>query len=408
MKDFIYQINKNECGFACIKMLLASLYKDSRYLYLPHKKPLNEKYTLLELKDIAKEYGLVLSGYIVKYPDELIRSKRPYILVTKLENGNGHCVLVKKSYKKFSYIYDPAIGKKLVLNSKLFSDCPNGFEVLQFEGLNKMSFKYEINDLISFKNKALLMTVEVLAILSYFIGAYFVDQKFNFIYPIIFVVVGVLFAVIYKSQAYIILKKFDDDYIRFTYDPNLRLRRRNYLLMHKTKSGLLTSTNKIVLSLSSALAVNTILILQNYYSIFVLLSSAIIVLIDYLLIVPIVRKRASNLEYLESNLLTKDPLDEESYLSSYQTIKEKTYKIAGIIDMKKMIEIFILLIVTFFMSAMTNNANIYFVLFYFAMCLFTFTSLDNAFLTIEKNKENIINQTKFYELIVKNKENESE
>jgi len=409
MNDFIYQINKNECGFSCIKMLLASLYKDSRYLYLPHKKDINEQYSLLELKDIAKEYGLILSGYLVKDYSSLISSNRPFILVKKLSNGDKHCVLVKKIiFKKFAYVYDPAVGKKIVRVSKLFELENEGVEVLKFEGLNKMDFKYQIDPLVSKKNRVTLLLIEVLLILSFFLSAYFVNEKSHFLYPIILIVVGCIFSILYKSQTYIILKKFDDDYIRCTYDENKKVKRDNYNLMHLTKSGLFTSTNNIILTLSSALAVNTILILQNYYSIFVLLTSLVVIVIDYLFITPRIKNRATELEFMESNLLDKDNMSSDEYFEAYSQVKEKTYKIAGLIDMKRLISIFILLIVVFLMTAMGEKADISYVLFYFAMSLFTYTSFDNVILMIEKNKENIINQTKFYELIIKNKENNQE
>ena len=38
---FIKQIDNHDCGFASLKMLLANIYKDKRYLYL--KQDLNKK-----------------------------------------------------------------------------------------------------------------------------------------------------------------------------------------------------------------------------------------------------------------------------------------------------------------------------------------------------------------------------
>ena len=60
MKNFVYQINRNECGYASLKMLLAIVLRDDDYLYLPHQENKNHQYDLLELKEIANPEAIDL------------------------------------------------------------------------------------------------------------------------------------------------------------------------------------------------------------------------------------------------------------------------------------------------------------------------------------------------------------
>ena len=401
MNDFIYQTNLNECGFACLKMLLASVHKDERYLYIPNYKN-EDKYNLLELRERAKKEGLFLTGYLIKSKNDLPKNKM-FILIKKSVSGGSHALLIKKVLKYYSYVYDPCLGKKWIKNSVLYEDVSTGYEILVNEGHTTLEFKYQVQPLLSKKENAALICLESLAILSYFFSAYFVDKNSHFLYPIILVSIGVVFAIAHKAYSYKVLERFDDNYIKYTYDQDKKTREINYRLMHSTKSGLFTSTNSFILSFMSAIAVNTILVLNNYYSIFVLLSSSILVLFDVAFITPKIKKEMQDLDVKEKQYLAIENISKNEYENDYSEIKQITYKIARQIDLKKIVMIFALLIITFAMSAITNNADIYFVLFYFAMCLFTFTSFSNCADMLEKNKDNIINRTKFYDLINKNK-----
>ena len=73
MKYFIYQGNDHDCGFAALKMFLATLAKDKSYLYIP-KPSKREYYNLNDLVDLSKTYNLNLeaNGCTKDYYDHLV------------------------------------------------------------------------------------------------------------------------------------------------------------------------------------------------------------------------------------------------------------------------------------------------------------------------------------------------
>lgn len=403
MKDFVFQINSNECGYASLKMLLAITLKDSSYLFLPHSEDKTHQYSLLELKEIAKANGVLLAGYVINNEHDLLNLKTPFMFVKTLANGNKHAVVVKKIFKSFAVVYDPAVGKKTVRVKKCFN-LKDNVEVLTVESHSFVNHTFEIKPLLKNKDLVKIIGFEVLAIFSYFMSAYFLGGEFSVIIPIILIVVGALFAIIYKASTFTAMKKFDEEYIEFTYHPDKKKREENYRLLHKTKSGLLSTTSNIILTLSSSLLINVILILQNTSAVFVIISAGVLVLFDMAFINPRLKNKSYDLEELERLTLDKDNLSKEDYLNNYEEIKENTYKVARLIDLKRIIMYFVLLVITVIFSRLTGNTDVYYVIFHFAMCMFTYISLDNVYKMLDTSKENQINQVKFYNLINEKKE----
>ncbi|MCQ2796013.1 MAG: cysteine peptidase family C39 domain-containing protein [Bacilli bacterium] len=401
MKDFVYQINQNECGYASLKMLLAIVLKDSAYLFLPHHEDKNHQYDLLELKEIAKANGVLLAGYIINNQHDLLNLKTPFIMVKTLANGGKHAVVVKKIYKSLAIVYDPALGKKTVRTKKYFS-LNHNVEVLQVESHSFVSRTFDMKPLLSNKERAKNITCEVLAIMFYFFATYFLGKEFDIIIPLVLMVIGALFSIIFKGVSISTMKRFDEEFIEFTYSNNLTKREENYRLMHKTKSGLLNSTTNIILTLSSSLLINVILILQNTIAVYIIISSLALVVIDAAFIDPWIKNKSYDLEKLESSILKKENLTKEEYLNNYSEIKDMTYKIARLVGLKRLIGYFILLILTLVLSRMSGSVDIYFVIFHFTMCMFTYVSLDNVYKMVDTSKENQINQVKFHNLINEN------
>lgn len=108
MKYHCLQIKNNDCGFACLKMLLANFHHDQNYLFLKQNLKFNE-YSFLDLKKIAKKNYVDLKGYQIN--DLLLIKKFPCIGLIKLNNLH-HYVLIEKITKNFVYYFDPSNGEK--------------------------------------------------------------------------------------------------------------------------------------------------------------------------------------------------------------------------------------------------------------------------------------------------------
>lgn len=92
MKYQCLQLTNYDCGFACLKMILANFHHDENYLFL--KQNLNKKnYSFLELANIAKDHNLTLKGY--ECNDIFLLKKLPCITLVNNQKNN-HFVIIKK------------------------------------------------------------------------------------------------------------------------------------------------------------------------------------------------------------------------------------------------------------------------------------------------------------------------
>ena len=101
---FCKQLFQDDCGFACLKMLLCYFKKDKAFLNLPNPK-LQGKYSFLDLINLGRKYGIELEGYKVN-DLSLLNKNLPAIIEMCFEGQNHFCVLYKIKGNIF-YVYDP-------------------------------------------------------------------------------------------------------------------------------------------------------------------------------------------------------------------------------------------------------------------------------------------------------------
>ena len=111
---FISQLGESDCGFTCLKMILAHLHKDRNYLYLPGEA--NKEYSFKDLQDIAEKYHVEAHGVRPANLQEVAKAKKSWPLLTniKLKKGQRHSVIIKKVTKNKVHYFDPALGHKAV------------------------------------------------------------------------------------------------------------------------------------------------------------------------------------------------------------------------------------------------------------------------------------------------------
>ena len=67
---YIPQLSNSSCGVACLKMLLAIVQKDERYLYLSEEEE-HGQYNYQDLVLIAERYDVTLFGAKIDDKDDL-------------------------------------------------------------------------------------------------------------------------------------------------------------------------------------------------------------------------------------------------------------------------------------------------------------------------------------------------
>lgn len=109
MKDFVFQNRLSDCGFCALKIALADMSQNPRYLYLKAPKKWGN-YSFLDLVNSAKKQGYLLKGSQI--PLHQMPPQKSIALL--LKRGSFHYVYVKEIDPQYLYIYDPIKGKRRV------------------------------------------------------------------------------------------------------------------------------------------------------------------------------------------------------------------------------------------------------------------------------------------------------
>ncbi|MFA7032291.1 MAG: cysteine peptidase family C39 domain-containing protein, partial [Bacilli bacterium] len=118
---FIPQISQNDCGIACLKMLLADINQDSNYLYLPYREN-NRPLSYQKIIHMAERYQLTLKGFAVEEEEEIINNHNYPLIVTIRSHQNiGHAVIVKGISHHNVQIIDPNQGRYSLSLKHFFS-----------------------------------------------------------------------------------------------------------------------------------------------------------------------------------------------------------------------------------------------------------------------------------------------
>lgn len=106
MKYHCLQLESDDCGFACLKMMLAHNSKNRDYLRLIQQ----EKHGAYSMRDLCEEgqkFHLVLEGYEIDGYDRL---RFPCILLVKIKDAK-HYILLEKIKRNRVFFFDPTFGE---------------------------------------------------------------------------------------------------------------------------------------------------------------------------------------------------------------------------------------------------------------------------------------------------------
>lgn len=207
MSYFCYQGNNSDCGFASLKMMMASFAHNRSYLYIKKPPNKNKNFTFLDLRHIASKYEFDIAAYFISDKD-LSNLELPFL--AKL--NTNHLVLVNKIKKDTVVIYDPGYGIKKMKISE-FKDKWTGecLERLENSVPKKIQIKKPL--LMSKKNQYFqsIFLCVIAAILL--VGFYFIKEDSNFL-----LVIGLLalFVICELVENWYLIKNiniFDSRYI---------------------------------------------------------------------------------------------------------------------------------------------------------------------------------------------------
>lgn len=104
MKYFCYQGNNGDCGFASLKMMMASYSHNRSYLFIKKGKK-KKDFTFLDLEHIAKQYDFNIKAY--RIPDKSLKDLETPFLA---KYNSNHLVMVNRIKNDKVEIFDPGSG----------------------------------------------------------------------------------------------------------------------------------------------------------------------------------------------------------------------------------------------------------------------------------------------------------
>jgi len=166
----VYQSFEKECGKACIRDLLFSLYDDSGFKVAEIREDCHDFDSMQkELQGWKADY----EGYEVKDLDSLTKANLPAIC--QVRNGDvSHFVLVKKITKKKVFYDDPQFGP-LSLKKNSFSSLSTGKFLIRKNSQKKQTV--EKSSLLKTSEKLLYLALFVLETISFLLLGYMLNDE---------------------------------------------------------------------------------------------------------------------------------------------------------------------------------------------------------------------------------------
>ena len=198
-----HQLKEKDCGFTCLKMLLATIFSDNRYRYLDRLE--TESLSLASLVSIAAEYNVALQGF--KFKSTALHKKIAPFILTYTIMSRTHSVFVYKRNKKKLYAIDPGTSNKIVIDEE--SESLNDAVILAISkvGLNCLEYRRvkTVNPILL----SLFIAAELLSLVC--LLAAFVEYKpeGNVLLSTAFIGSSILFSLLSKVATKLGLDDFD-------------------------------------------------------------------------------------------------------------------------------------------------------------------------------------------------------
>ncbi len=371
---YIPQIQKDDCGFACLKMALATINKDKNYLFLPQDEK-HGPYSFSDLIEIGEKYGLYFSAYRTSEKQELSNSSIfPFIASITLKNGGKHAVLVLKvKWKRVTYL-DPAEGK-VTVSIKKFASIWDG-KCLFPERVVKQKCELTNLEPIKMWQKVLLGVAQLVAGVFTVLGIYFVKDGTPIYMPLIFLSLALLSELCLKIISYSLMKKidqffFDESHVPYVSYGEYLNRYENY------KKYSLSSPMNHLLTLIFTVGLATIVILNDYRNLMIVLVPIVLTFIQALFITPLEHKKEKELEVLENDV--NGAVSQDDFKEKVQKIHKGAYQFSYIDLIKRYCFALLMIVAVFLTMKLCDISSLPYIIFYTCISLALYKGMEKLF-----------------------------
>ena len=384
-------------------MLLASVHKDERYLYLKEDEN-HGPYSYQELVNYAQHYDVTLTGK--KYEDKgdlRNNSDFPLILTVQAENQAPHAVLLVKKSGKRVKICDPAKGvywQKIDQLIKVWDGT-----ALAVNKVLDRPFISRIIDVRDTKGDIVSYLIQLLAAVFIALATVFVKPEGTFIWPLVFCALSLVCEIVLRMH---LLKRMQrcDKYLRkFLPYVNRKDYFEYYRRSQEYKTSALTMGLNFVFYLLVVILIITISLINSMTFVVSIGAALLAALINVFFFTPIRKSINKELEEQENEL--HGVKEEDDMELKVKNIEIKSYRYAYLEYANRVVVAAFFILASFFISMVDNTLSLINIVFYTCVSFLIYQYLVPLFSYDYKVNENTINKVRINNLIHQNDENNS-
>ena len=393
MKYFIPQISQTDCGFACLKMLIAHLYEDKRALFIKQDEN-HGPYNMLEIKEKGEEYGISLQGIEVTNKKSIKEMRVPFIAVIKKKNDLFHYVLVTKVKWGTVYYSDPNEGESSLSMKNFFTLWVGNALIVDDFTRKDIEFQGDLTK--NSKKNVFSIVFQVLSALCLGVGIYFIDEKTMIYIPIGLLVLSLIFEIILRVLLVKQMERMDDEFV-LGLDADRKKLYQLYERYEDYKKKSLSSKMNLVFTFIVILFISAITLLNNIYNAFVVLLPLFLAIIDVKFVDSELKERDEVICLEEKEIMSLKNID--TFKKQIQKIHLRGYKVARLMLVKRYIYAGLIAIVALLTTVFNETFSLPYVIFYFAIGYMLFEQYVNAMKYPEAENELLKSKVRLNNLI---------
>ena len=361
MNYYIPQISQSDCGFACLKMMIARLYENPNALYITQDES-KAGYSLKALTDFALTYGITLSGVEVEEKGEIKEARFPFIALLQKSEVDFHYVLVTKVKWGNVYYLDPDQGESS-LSKKSFFKLWTG-TALMITDFTKKEVTFNVSLPKSKDRGVVTLAFQLFTAVFLVLGIYFIDQTSKIYLPVMFLSLAVLSEILLRVVLLKRMEKLDDVYIN-----HVNVERKYFYSFYERyedyKKQIITSKMNLIFSLVIIMFITIVVLLNNIYNAFIVLMPLFLAIIDVKYTQPALEEKKKEIGRNEKELSLSKNVDMSR--TTLGEIHALTYRYARKVLLRKYIHLFILVVLSILTTLFNETFSLPYVVFYFAL-----------------------------------------
>ncbi len=372
---FCYQANDSDCGFACLKMILAIKYKNEGCLNIS-KKNKRTNYSFADLIAIGKDYGLSLTGY--RYEEkEKVSVKTPFLALLE----QNHLVVVTHLNSFKVTVLDPSKGELRMTRAE-FNKIWSG-DTLEIESFKAVKFNSRRLKVTPFLPKLINFILSISSLASLLVGFFFIKDDAYIFIPLI--LLGAFISIELVQKWYLIkqLSLFDEKYTLLYFKDISSVNREELIEYSEFKKTYFSFESKIIVSLCASIVIIVALIINAPINALGVLFILLMNVVSKIIFKNKDEKRLNIINEAEDGLVKTKNASANDILKMCNLSNKYAFNIS----LRNCVYSFLILLLSFFVMLANKIASVNFLIFHFGLYYVLNTYIDTLVSYNDQKKE---------------------